>query len=199
MLKDVKDIELFARGKRGVISVGTLKGKRVSIKTKRPDSEAEGRIENEACYLKLLNRHGIGPKLLMFGEGSLVYEFVEGEFILDYLDHANIEKARKVILDVFDQMYILDSLGINKEEMHHPLKHILVNDDKPVLLDFERCHPSKKPKNVTQFVQFITRDKIIVGLGLRKPKDLLDLLNAYKKKYDEPSFQAIRNGLGLER
>ena len=40
--------------------------------------------------------------------------------------------------------------------MHHPVKHIIIGKNrKPVLIDFERCRKTEKPKNVTQFCQFL--------------------------------------------
>ncbi len=38
--------------------------------------------------------------------------------------------------------------------MHRPIKHILVGK-KAVMIDFERCHFAKDPKNLRQFLQFI--------------------------------------------
>jgi len=61
-----------------------------------------------------------------------------------------------VLKNVFEQCYKMDKLGLNKEEMHHPVKHIVVQKNgKPVLLDFERCKSRKRQHNVTQFCQFV--------------------------------------------
>ena len=52
-------------------------------------------------------------------------------------------------------------MQVNKEEMHHPLKHVLIKDTKAVMIDFERVHYTEKPKSTTQFCQFISSKKIL--------------------------------------
>jgi predicted Ser/Thr protein kinase len=153
----IVDKEFFMRGKRGFIFIGFVNGRRVAIKEKNPDSKALNRIEFEAGWLKRLNVHGIGPKFVSFDGVSLVYEFVEGVFIEDFVLNNFKKKILKVLVSVFEQMFVLDQLGVNKEEMHHPHKHILVQDDcSIVLIDFERANSSERPRNVTQFCQFVT-------------------------------------------
>ena len=40
--------------------------------------------------------------------------------------------------------------------MHRPLRLIIISNSSSVtLLDFERTSPSKKPKNVTQFLDYV--------------------------------------------
>jgi len=51
---------------------------KVAIKVKRKSSLAKGRIKNEAKWLKVLNKKGIGPQLLFAGKDYLVEEFVDG-------------------------------------------------------------------------------------------------------------------------
>jgi len=60
----VINIEKFATGKRGIIYVGELNNKKVAVKAKNPDSLAKNTIENEIKWLKVLNKKGIGPKLI---------------------------------------------------------------------------------------------------------------------------------------
>ncbi|MBA3064306.1 methyltransferase [Candidatus Woesearchaeota archaeon] len=152
--KGLKNIKKFARGHRGLLYRASLKNKKIVIKTKKPESKAKGRIANETRWIKILNKHKIGPKLLFSGRGYFAYEFVKGDFIIDFIKNNNRENIIKIIKNIFKQLYIMDRLKVDKEEMHHPLKHIII-DKKPVMIDFERCKITKKPKNVTQFCQFI--------------------------------------------
>ena len=39
-----------------------------------------------------------------------------------------------MILDVLEQCFVMDKLGINKLEMHHPVKHVLIKKNKKVLM-----------------------------------------------------------------
>ena len=192
--KGLKNIKKFARGNRGLLYKADLKKKKIVIKTKKPESKAKGRIANEIRWIKILNRHKIGPKLLFSGRGYFAYEFVKGDFILDFIEKNNKENIIKTIKNVFNQLYIMDSLKVDKEEMHHPLKHIII-DKKPVLIDFERCKITEKPKNITQFCQFIISGgtKVLLnqkGIKLNKDK-IINLAKAYKKEQTKENLSKI--------
>lgn len=194
LLKDfeninIEDIKLYAKGHRGIVFKGRLKNKNVGIKIKRPESEAVDRICNEVNFLTILNKKNIGPKLIVAMDNYFVYEFVKGNFILEYFEKNKNELRKKILKNVLEQMYIMDKLGINKEEMHHPTKHVIINK-KPILIDFERCHYTEKPHNVTQFVQFILKLNKRFKLGINH-KALIRLSKEYKKNYSENFFKKI--------
>lgn len=180
----IKSKKFFAKGKRGFIYTAKLGKKKIAIKEKNPESKAQSRIEFEAYWLKKLNKYKIGPKFIFFKDNSLAYEFVEGIFIMDFVINSTEKDIRKVLRAVFDQMFILDSLGINKEEMHHPYKHVLITKSKkPVLLDFERANNTEKPSNVTQFCQCITSTNFNSLLKAKGLKINIRKVRAAAKKY----------------
>ena len=192
--KGLKNIKKFARGNRGLLYIANLKKKIVVIKIKKPESEAKGKIANETKWIKILNNHKVGPKLLFSGNGYFAYEFVKGDFILDFIEKNNKEDIIKIIKNVFNQLYIMDKLKVDKEEMHHPLKHIII-DKKPVLIDFERCKITKKPKNVTQFCQFLMSGSTEIllrqkGIKLKKDK-IINLAKTYKKEQTKENLNKI--------
>src|SRR3989344_9324321 len=102
----------------------------------------------------------------------MIYEFVEGKRIGECLD-------KKIAKKVLKQCRILDKLKINKKELVNPYKHILVNKNKVVMIDFERCHKVKKGKNVTQFCEYLMRNKIV------DRKKFTILLKKYKENQSE--------------
>ncbi|HLC88917.1 MAG TPA: HemK2/MTQ2 family protein methyltransferase [Candidatus Nanoarchaeia archaeon] len=198
--KGIEQVHYFTHGKRGNIYTGmwnnnisdkkilTKKLVKVAIKAKRKESQAVERIKNEVEWLKIINRYHLGPRLLFYGAEYFVYEFVEGDFILDWINKNGKTKTKiaKMLADVLKQCFVLDQLQINKEELHRPLKHILVdNQDQPILLDFERCSQTDKPKNVTQLVEFLVRSKLI------KREAVLSLLKEYKKNINPKNFEKI--------
>jgi release factor glutamine methyltransferase len=223
--KNIEDIHYFAKGRRGVIYTGIQDKSRfvkthfakkelikTAIKIKRKESEAIGRIKNEAFWLKKLNKLGVGPKLLFSGDNHLMYKFVEGEFILDWMKGKSKESVLKVLINLLNQCKKMDKLKVNKEEMHHPQKHVLVNGGKVVLidakksrisgilktpkvvlLDFERCNETNKPKNVTQFVEFICRIKreLVKNHVKISVIKLRNLSKKYKKSYNQEDFEQI--------
>jgi len=105
--------------------------------------------------LKILNKHKIGPRIIEIGEDYFCYEFIKGETLKDFLK--NKKNYKKVLENIMHQCEIMDELKINKEEMHKPLKNIIIKNKIPVIIDFERCHFTSRPKNVNQFKEFLRR------------------------------------------
>ena len=192
--KELKNIKKFARGHRGLLYKASLKKKEVVIKTKNPKSEARARIANEVKWIKILNKYNIGPKLLFSGRKYFAYEFINGEFILNFIEKNKKQEIIKTIKNIFNQLYIMDSLKVDKEEMHHPLKHVII-DKKPVLIDFERCKITKKPKNVTQFCQFLMSggtQRMLKQKGIKLSKDkIINLARVYKKEQIRKNLNEI--------
>ena len=204
--KGIEGITYLTHGKRGNILTGTIdKNKfvkthietkrekvKVGIKIKRKESKAENRISNETTWLEKLNKGHIGPQLLFSGDAYFVYQFVDGEFILDWLQDATKNNTQSVLRDLLQQCRTMDKMGVNKEEMHHPMKHIVINSwNQPVLLDFERCYTTDKPHNVTQSVEFICRlQKELVKKGFSYS---VDGLRGLAKEYKETKGKNFQN------
>jgi len=173
------------KGKRGMV-YGILN---LAIKVERKDSGAINRIKNEAKWLKILNQYKIGPKIYFSGDNFIVFEHIKGERILDFFKHASKKAKLYVVKEVLRQCRALDKLKVDKLEMHHPVKHILIKKNKKVvMIDFERCKYSLYPKNVTQFVQFLSQ------LDFKVDKEKLKkILKEYKRGYSEESYEKILN------
>src|SRR3989344_1331523 len=183
-MEKLTNIEFLAKGKRSLEFTAKYKKRLVAIKVKKKSSKAINRLENEAKFLKILNKYNIGPRLIKQGKDYIIYEFVKGDPILEYK-----KSLKKIILNVLDQCYVLDKLKINKLEMHHPVKHIII-DKYPVLIDFERCYYTKHPKNVTQFCQFIMNTNSRLNKKL-----LIKALKIYKSKQNKNNFNQIKKTL----
>ncbi len=202
--KGFSHLKYLAHGKRGIIHTAIFNKKKVAVKTKKKESEAVNRIENEAKWLRKLNKKHIGPKLVKEGELFLAYEFAEGEFFPDFLAKANKKDSIKAIHRLLQQCRDMDLMKVDKEEMHHPLKHIIVGREDAglniVMLDFERAHNTEKPKNVTQFCVYLVGDYI---MSLLKAKEIevdrqkvLDAAQEYKHEMSTKSFRKILSLFG---
>jgi len=190
----LKNFKFFSKGKRGYIFTAKLNKIRVVIKTNNPKSKAIGRMANEGKWLEILNKKGIGPKLLMYTDNFLMYEFIEGVFILDYLK--NNRDVKPIILELIRQCRVMDELKVNKEEMGHPPKHVIVKRDRSVVLvDFERCHRTDKPQNVTQVFQYLMSKEMEQVLNLKgialNQNELIKLLKEYKTDYSKEKYRKL--------
>tara|TARA_Y100000310_G_C20701175_1_gene830017 strand:- start:4305 stop:4919 length:615 start_codon:yes stop_codon:yes gene_type:complete len=196
-IENISNIEYFTKGHRGILYTGEYKDKKVVIKAKLPESKAIDRIENEGNWLKRLNKIKIGPKLIKATKDYFFYEYVEGEFILDYIKKLKKDDKKTIIQilkEVLRQCYELDKLKVDKEEMHHPIKHILIDENLNItMLDFERCHIVDYGKNVTQFVVFLMRLNELLSeysINLSREK-LIALSKVYKRQQTEENFDNI--------
>ncbi len=191
--KGIKNIHIFAHGKRGLLYTGEKGKTLIAIKTKHPQSKASGRIKNEIKFLKMLNKYKIGTKLLFYDKSYFAYKFVSGKYIKEFIETENNKtKVKKVLKNIHNKCFAMDKLKINKEEMHNPYKHIIINNT-ITMLDFERCTKTKKPHNVTQFLQYIMRNKKFLdkkGFKINK-KQIIKLGKEYKSNIGSGSFNRI--------
>lgn len=197
--KGISNVEYLTKGHRGLLFTGIYRDKKVAIKAKNPQSRAVGRIENEAKWLKKLNRYGIGPRLIFAGRDFFVYEFIKGDFIVSFIKKSDKSKIKKIIKNIFNQMHMLDNLKIDKEEMHHPFRHIIISKDKPYMVDFERTHYAKSPKNVTQFCQFLISGYLSSILKSKKitisRQKMIRLAKVYKSNQNIKNIKKIMSSI----
>ncbi len=204
--KSLENIHYFTHGKRGTIYTAIL-DKSAQIKTHFATKTVQkiaikvaidypAKIENEFKMIKTLNKERIGPKVLFSGTGYFTYKFIEGEYILDWIQKHTKKEIIPVLHDILHQCRILDKIEVTKEEMHHPLKHILVDSkNKPHFIDFERCSRTDKPKNVTQCVEFMCRmHEELNSKNIHfSIEDIRELASQYKEDYSQAHFMQILN------
>lgn len=176
-------MELFAKGKRALI----YKEGNTIIKVEKENIQAVNRIHNEAEWLQILNVHKIGPTFLSFGDNKLHMEYIEGPTLEKYLQKASGSDRKAILQQLLKQARILDILHVNKQEMHRVTKNAIVRNKKLVLLDFERCKRTPKPKNVTQACQFIAKHFHV--------PQIVEKAKHYKETYADKEFREIEKCL----
>ena len=191
--------EYFAKGKRGIVYISSLNGKKVLIKEFNP-SASVNTIAHEAQMLQLVNKQQIGPIFIKMQDGALVREFIDGEEIVDWIAEAGKSMIKKVLLHILDQCRTLDTMKINKLEMTHPHKHILVRKSIPIFIDFDRAKFTQKPKNVTQVIQWFTGKELSTplqakGIHISREK-MLSLAKQYKGSYDAIAYRQMQELIG---
>ena len=179
----ISKIKFLAKGHHGLVYLGVYRGRKTAIKIKNPKSHAINTIAKEAYWLEKLEKYKIAPKLIISSGNFLAMEFVEGDLILDYIRKSGKKETIELLNKIFEQLIILDKLGIKKEEMHHPIKHIIIRRGNPVLIDFERAHYTEKQSNVTQFYSFLMRITALLAVkGIEIDKDsVMEACREYRK------------------
>ncbi|MET1124031.1 MAG: hypothetical protein ABWW66_02050 [Archaeoglobaceae archaeon] len=147
------------------------------------DSRFEYNFRKEAKFLTLLQPFRFVPELYFVDfEGlKLVMQRIEGCSIREAM-------SAEIAARCLEICYLLDVMGIQKEEMNHPDKHIIVSDS-VYFIDFERSYFSKKPANVTQFCAYLRR----FGFEVEK-----NILRDYKRSYSREVFEVLKRSLSNE-
>lgn len=190
LLLKVDGTEHVGRGKRGCVTRVWFEPLAKWVAIKEPRQEAVvNTVPNERRFLEKLNPQGIGPKLLAGSVTRVVYEYVDGVGIVEYLKECNAAQAVTVLRAVFHQCFTMDSLGVSKQEMGWPEHHVLIGNDPsaPVMIDFERCRETHRPTNVSQFSNFMHMPSI---RALLRPKGI-DLDREHCRSL---AIQYMRNG-----
>lgn len=192
----------FSKGKRGLIYLSNFKNKEFVIKIRNPSASVDS-VENEAFFNSKLNKIGVGPKFFYFHHDKkfLVREKVEGISISDWLSSSVPEKKKKfkkIALNLLEQCRKMDLSGINKKELTHPDKDILIDKKhNPAIIDFERCRLTNKPHNVNQFCEFLTRKDALSSIGAKISDEqvisLRTLLSEYKKTLSEKDYEEVKS------
>ncbi len=184
---NVLTISYLDKGKRGIVYQGYFNQKHVAIKIAIERAELLNVLEKEAKWLRLLEKYRFAPRLVLQGKDFLLLEFIQGKKIYDYLEDASRENSLHVLKELLAIAHKLDELGINKEEMHHPLKHVLIQSDLRVrLIDYERSSYVENVKNVTQLCQFLTSPIMLKILEQKnivlQKEEVIELAKQYKKE-----------------
>ena len=184
LIKGASKLEFLAKGKRSEVYKAFYKKKEVAIKVFKT-TDPKIRAKKEAYFISLLNKKNIGPKLIFQKDNYIIYKLIEGPRFVDWLEQRNKKEIIQMILKIIKICYEIDKLKINKLELQNPKKHILIENNNPILIDFEKCYKTNRPKNLTQFCQYITSKQIQIILnrkGIEINKDnLIKLLREYKK------------------
>ncbi len=184
-IREVDHLEEIGRGWRGIVYKGRWRGKDVAIKVARRP-EVEEAIRREASLLEALKGREGYPQILTKGEDFFAYEFIEGKRLKDL--KLSRDEKRRVYLYLLEKAHELDLLGINRDEFGYVDKNVLIDEEGRIyIIDFDRGSFSKKPSNLTQFLQILVREGFLsmeeaVELGKRYRKDMEGVFKEVKER-----------------
>jgi putative serine/threonine protein kinase len=191
-------VPVLGKGYVGVVVVACVNGERVALKMRRVDADRESLVR-EAELLSKANNVNVGPKFLAVSKDFLLMQLVDGDLLAGWLEtHRDKEVVRKVLVDVLEQCWRLDEIGLDHGELSKAPKHLLVDRaQNPFIVDFETASVERKVANVTAVCQFLFAGngdvaKIVAEMfGGRGRADLVGVLKSYKKDRNRRNFEAI--------
>ncbi len=175
-LKKLCNLQKFAEGYRGEIYTFDLKGEKIAVKVPQEERLLKSFLK-EAEILKFLNSKGFRfvPKLVFVGKDYFAYRFIEGEPFKRVWKKLSPEGQRYFLRKLLTAAYLLDEVGVFKNEFQRPFTNVLINGKRLYLLDFERGALGKHWKNLPQFLQFL------VAVGALEREEAIELGRGYKK------------------
>ncbi|HZX19425.1 MAG TPA: RIO1 family regulatory kinase/ATPase [archaeon] len=138
--------------------VKNSKNKKFVAKVLREKSNRKQMVRREAENLRLANSVNIGPKLVSFDEKDSVVlmEFVEGITFDKWFFETNVSQKNlfSFLKELFSQAKKLDEIGLDHGQLMGRGRNIIVKNNKPVIIDFEKASYLRKPKNVSKLMGF---------------------------------------------
>lgn len=195
-------LKFIGKGYRGIIIKACWKDRIVAGKILRTDSGISSLAE-EAEMTKIANSIGIGPRIFDYSEHVILMEYIRGKDLDKWLSELSEVQAcflKEVLKAILTQARRLDSINLDHGELSNARRHIIIkNDLTPAILDFGKARMSRKPKNLTSIVSYITH-------GPHHPKILkmlevydlpIQVLKMYKENPSEENFKKILAVLDL--
>jgi putative serine/threonine protein kinase len=195
---NIGKINVIGKGCTSIVVQGLRNNNIIALKILRVDSNRES-VLREGRILSIVNREGIGPKLIDYKNKVIAMEYIEGEYISNWLEREQDNlKMRMIIKDLLEQCYKLDLLGIFHKELSNPKTHIIIrNEEKPVIIDFETISLESKNSNLSSIIGylFFSNSKILEKIIKWDSIKLRELVREYKKT--RSNYNEILRFLGL--
>jgi putative serine/threonine protein kinase len=154
-------------------------------------------MRHEAEMLEKANSAKVGPKLLGYTSNLLLMQLVDG-FLLPVWLRKRVGKVRvkKVLREVLEQCWLLDSIGLDHGELSNGPKHIIIDSaDRPFIVDFETASVNRAPANVTSICQFLfisgVAAEVVEKIGRKNKELIIEALRFYKKCRNHESFEMV--------
>ena len=205
--KKAFDLYVLGKGYVGIVVVAYTEAGRAALKIRRVDADRAG-MQHEAEMLERANGVGVGPGLLDVTENLLLMEFIEGKRLPKWIEtlreRGTKARVQRVLLDVLEQCWRLDSVGLDHGELSRAPKHIIIGaSDIPYIVDFETASINRRVSNVTSVCQYLfigskLAETIKKKLGEVDPKTLIHALKAYKQKRTRENLEEVLVECGLK-
>jgi putative serine/threonine protein kinase len=201
--KEAFGIPVLGKGCVGIVTIAYRNGEKVALKIRRVDADRD-KMQMEAKMLQKANSASVGPRLLGVSKNFLLMQFIEGDLLPDWLERKGGKALiKRVLRDVLEQCWRLDSAGLDHGELSHAPKHVIVDGKNlPFIVDFESASLNRRPSNVTSICQFlflsgVVAEKVTAKLGEKDGKAIVKVLRVYKADRNRGNFERVLGICGL--
>jgi putative serine/threonine protein kinase len=193
------NVPVLGKGFVGVVVTARLNGQSIALKIRRVDADRPNLL-HEAELLTKTNAVQVGPRLIRASKNFLLMQLIEGDPLPAWLKtHTEKEEVRKVLTDILEQCWRLDSIGVDHGELSKAPKHLIVDEaGKPWIIDFETASDTRKPANITAVCQYLfmgggaVAEAVAEALGERNRSGIIEALRCYKKERARENFDRVK-------
>ncbi|MEM2357004.1 MAG: RIO1 family regulatory kinase/ATPase [Candidatus Bathyarchaeia archaeon] len=203
--KEVFGFKILGKGCVGIVVKAYFNDELAALKIRRVDANRVD-LTNEASALKKANKYGIGPKLYGYTKNFLLMEFIDGQFIVEWVKKLKNEeeKLQKVLIKILEDCFKLDEIGLDHGELSRAHKHILITHlNMPVIIDFETASEKRNSSNLTKICNFLffkSEVSLKINETLKIPLvELHKALKIYKNNKNRESFEEILKICNLKK
>lgn len=192
---------VLGKGSEGlVLKVQDLCNNIKAAKIRRTDS-CRLDIKNEFRLYQYVNEYDIGPKVYHCTRNILLMECLDGlparNWFMSF--NSDLNNLRKVIVNILNQCYTLDKIGIDHGQLNKLDNHVIISSEgsRCTIVDFESASKNRKANNVTSVLQGLLFRGIISKqinkfLNYEKKKCIfVDRLTEYKNDKSRQNFDSI--------
>ena len=201
----LRGVSILGKGYCGVVMLAHWSGqgmdrKMVALKARRTDAPKSS-LDTEAKGLAIANSLNIGPKLYAHSSNFMVMDYLDGPTIEEWLQAGTAEDSINLVLqDLLEQCFRLDQAGLDHGNLRCITEHVILQDNRPVLIDFSSSSRDRRPANVTTLTQGLfwgTRLPSWVEQYRSIPpkEEIVPLLRQYKQSPSAVTFQQLLSRL----
>ena len=191
-------VPVLGKGFVGIVVIAHVNGQRVAVKIRRVDSDRADLL-HEARMLSKANSVNVAPRLMTASKNFLLMQLIDGDLLPNWLKtNKDTTAVIQVLMEVLEQCFRLDQVGLDHGELSKAPKHLLVDKtEKPFIVDFETASVERRVANVTAVCQYLfagnsTASKILSEIfGEKNRLELIDALKAYKKNRTRRNFEGV--------
>jgi putative serine/threonine protein kinase len=97
----------------------------------------------------IANGAGVGAKLYGHSANFIAMEFAKGANIVQWAQEATKKQAQEATASILEQCYRLDRAGVDHGELSRVDRHVIIDESRPMIIDFESASTERRMSNVS--------------------------------------------------
>ncbi len=194
-------LEIMGKGCVSVVVKAVVDDRIVALKIRRLDADRES-MERESNFLKIANSVDVGPRFFANSKNFLTMDIADGMKIIDWIKQdLGARQIRLVALQILEQCFRLDTIGLDHGELSNLNKHVIVGKNLTII-DFESASTERRVSNVTAaaqclFIGSAIARKIRSVLEIDSSDKIIQELKRYKNDVSKENLESLIGALKL--